>query len=132
MHSSPIKSLRRYIRIPFNAAVRLKVHEQAFSVQLVDIALKGALVQCASTHALVLHAPCRLLLPMAEDGDGIIMGGRVAHLDGELVGIECTEIDVTSLTRLRRLIELNAGDPGLMHRELRQLIAANAPGSRAG
>jgi len=132
MNSSPIKSLRRYIRIPFSAEVQLKLHDQSFLVQLVDIALKGALVQCGSVQSIQLQAPCQLLLPMSEDGDGITMRGHVAHLDGDLVGIECTDIDVTSLTHLRRLIELNVGDSDLMYRELRQLIVANAAGSRAG
>ena len=59
---------------------------------------------------------------MAQDGEGIVMAGRIAHLKGALIGIECTDIDITSLTRLRRLIELNSGDPSLMHREIRHLF----------
>jgi hypothetical protein len=38
--------------------------------------------------------------------------------------MECSDIDLASLTRLRRLMELNSGDPALMHRELRQLFGA--------
>jgi hypothetical protein len=51
------------------------------------------------------------------------MAGRIVHLKGTLIGIECASIDLTSMTRLRRLIELNSGDPELMNREIRQLVA---------
>jgi len=33
----------------------------------------------------------------------------------------CQRIDMDSITHLRRLIELNAGDPGLLQREPAQL-----------
>ena len=125
MHHSSIKSLRQFVRIPFTADVRMKLKDETITVQLVDISLKGALVECKNSSKFSLHDPCRLLLPMAEDGEGIVMGGRVVHLKDELVGIECSEIDVLSLTRLRRLIELNSGDPSLMHREIAHLFSRN-------
>lgn len=122
MKSSPVKSLRHYVRIPFDADVLLKLHDKAFKVHLVDISLKGALVQCDSNDSFQLNDPCRLKLPMAQDGEGIVMVGHIAHLDGSWVGIACTDIGVTSLTRLRRLIELNSGAPSLMDRELHHLF----------
>jgi hypothetical protein len=122
MKSSPVKSLRQYVRIPFGADVLLKLHEKSFKVQLVDISLKGALVRCNTDDTVLLNDPCRLKLPMAQDGEGIVMAGHIAHLDGPLVGIACSDIDVASLTRLRRLIELNSGDSSLMHREIHHLF----------
>ena len=65
---------------------------------------------------------CRLVLPLTEGGEGIVMVGRIVHLENQHVGIECQDIDVASLTQLRRLIELNTGDGDLMKRELSQLF----------
>ena len=124
MKPAPVKSLRHYARIPFAADVLLQMQSQTIAVQLVDIALKGALVQTETAHTLQLHEKCRLLLPLADDGEGLVMAGRIAHLDDHHVGIECLDIDVTSLTRLRRLIELNTGDSALMDRELSLLFSA--------
>lgn len=118
-----IKGLRQYARVPFTAAVLLHVQDQTLKVQLIDIALKGALVQVDAAAKLALHARCRLELPLADDGDGVQMNGVIVHLDGQHVGIECRNIDLTSLTRLRRLIELNTGDPELLNRELSHLFA---------
>ena len=116
------KEQRQFIRIAFHAGVELHVPGHQFLVQLVDVSLKGALVQCDADHTFALQGRCKLKLPMAEDGDGIVMVGRIAHLQSKQIGIEITDIDVTSLTRLRRLIELNCGDSRLMHREIGQLF----------
>ncbi len=123
MHTNPIKGLRHYARIPFDAAVHLQLRGLDMTVQLVDIALKGALVETALAPTLSLHEPCRLVLPLAEDGDGVVMTGKIVHLSDKLVGMECMDIELTSLTRLRRLIELNTGDTELMDRELSNLFS---------
>ncbi len=125
MKTPPIKGLRHYARIPFSAEVLLHVHGAALKVHLVDIALKGALVQTGTPQqALALHEKCRLELPLAGEGDGVVMSGIIVHLDQRHVGMECQDIDLTSLTRLRRLIELNTGDVDLMDRELSHLFGA--------
>ena len=123
MHTTHIKGLRHYARIPFDAAVHLQLRGLDMTVQLVDIALKGALVETALAQTLTLKEPCRLLLPLSDDGDGVTMAGKIVHLNHNLVGIECLEIELTSLTRLRRLIELNTGDTELMDRELSHLFS---------
>ena len=123
MKTTPVKGLRHFSRVPFDAAVQLHLHDRTISVQLIDIALKGALVQTPTAQALVLQEKCRLVLPLTEGGDGIVMAGRIVHLEDQHVGIECQDIDVASLTQLRRLIELNTGDGELMKRELSQMFA---------
>lgn len=123
MKTTPVKSLRHFSRIPFTAEVQLHLHDRTLSVQLIDIALKGALVQTATAQALVPGEKCRLVLPLTDGGEGVVMAGKVVHLEDSHVGIECQDIEVASLTRLRRLIELNTGDAELMNRELAHLFA---------
>ena len=125
MKTPPIKNLRHFSRIPFGAEVMLHLHDRTINVRLVDIALKGALVQTATLQALVPQEKCRLVLPLTDGGDSIIMAGKIVHLEGQHVGIQCQDIDVLSLTQLRRLIELNTGDAELMQRELSQLFAGH-------
>lgn len=125
MKSSHIKNLRHFSRVPFGAEVLLHLHDRTLNVHLIDIALKGALVRTATlqAQALVPEEKCRLVLPLTDGGDAIIMAGKIVHLEGQHVGIECQDIDIGSLTQLRRLIELNTGDADLMTRELSQLFA---------
>lgn len=122
MKTTTIKGLRHYSRIPFHAEVLLHLHDRTINVHLIDIALKGALVQTDTPQPLVLQEQCRLALPLTDGGEGIVMAGKIVHLDNQHVGIECQDIDVTSLTRLRRLLELNSGDADLMNRELSHLF----------
>jgi hypothetical protein len=122
MNSIPVDGKRLFSRVPFHAQVVLYLHNQAVDVNLLDIALKGALVETASPMAIILQEKCRLVLPLTDGGDAIEMRGQVVHLEGKNVGIECQDIDVLSLTRLRRLLELNTGDADMMDRELSHLF----------
>ena len=50
------------------------------------------------------------------------MEARVVHVEGRYAGLRCLAIDLDSVTHLRRLVELNLGDPALLERELSALI----------
>lgn len=123
MTSTSHSALRHYSRVPFDAQVLLHLAGKSLRVHLLDIALKGALVETDAPQALALQEVCRLELPLAEGGEGVEMQMKIVHLNGCLVGLECQKIDVTSLTRLRRLLELNTGDTARMHRELLHMFA---------
>lgn len=123
MKSTPIPSQRHFSRISFQAGVVLYLHDRTLKVQLLDIAFKGALVHTDVPENLALQEKCRLVLPLADGNTSIEMEGRVAHLEGQNVGIECQQIDIASLTELRRLVELNTGDAELMNRELAHMLA---------
>jgi len=52
------------------------------------------------------------------------MEGHLAHVgDNNTVGIRCESIDLDSISHLRRLVELNLGDPELLNRELSALVS---------
>jgi PilZ domain len=123
MKPTPAQSQRHFSRIPFRAGVMLHLHDRTIHVQLLDIAFKGALVHTETPQVLALQEKCRLVLPLADGDTSIEMEGRIAHLEGQNVGIECKEIDISSLSELRRLIELNTGDSELMNRELAHMLA---------
>lgn len=122
MNTAAIKGLRHFSRIPFAAGASLVVAGQVLNVHLVDIALKGALVQSDAARTLALRAPCTLTLPLADNGEGVVMEGHIAHINDDSVGIAWENIDITSLTHLRRLLELNLGDAQLLDRELHHLF----------
>jgi len=93
------------------------------AVTLLDIALKGALIKLETGCKVQLQESCRLILPLTDDGEQIEMLGKVVHLEDGNVGMKCEHIDLASLTRLRRLLELNTGDADLMDRELSMLFS---------
>ncbi len=122
IHLNDVVEQRKFSRVPFQAMARLLLQGRIITVQLLDIALKGALFSTPSPEGFRLQERCRLILSLTHDGDAITMDGTIAHLDGQYVGFQCQEIDISNLTRLRRLLELNTGDVDLIDRELGQLI----------
>lgn len=123
MNPAHATDLRRHFsRIPFHTDARLHLRHGVQTVHMLDLALKGALVEALDPFPVALGDISSLVLPLNETGDKIIMKGVVAHLDGPRIGLECQHIDVDSLTNLRRLVELNLGDASLVDRELAHLF----------
>ena len=94
---------------------------------MLDISLKGVLLQLPQGHAPQVGMPCLVKLPLGAGGPGdvvIAMAGELAHIEAGHAGVLCRSIDIESITHLRRLIEVNLGDPAASERELKALIAA--------
>ena len=68
-----------------------------------------------------VDANCQIKLKLS-DVAVIIMHAVVAHVEGRRAGLRCTTMDVDSITHLRQLVALNAGDPSLLERELSALL----------
>ena len=114
---------RRFWRAVFSAPVNLTGDDFGIDATLDDISLKGALVEGpASWHGAVGERCHLTLLLGGEPSAKIVMEGHIAHIEGRRVGLMCDSIDLDSITHLRRLVELNAGDPELLDRELGILL----------
>ena len=116
-----IQDRRRFQRIPFEADVELLRGERRWSVPLHDLSLKGLLVGRPDDWPEGNAAPIQACLRLAPDVE-LYMTLTLAHEKDGLLGFYCREIDLDSLTHLRRLIELNLGDSELLERELSALI----------
>jgi hypothetical protein len=112
---------RQFWRAHFQSPVRLVAHGRAAAADLHDISLKGALVEAPEGWEGRPGDPCQLRLGLAGDA-AIHMDTTVAHVAGRRVGLRCERIDLDSITHLRRLVTLNAGDPALLDRELAALL----------
>lgn len=112
---------RHFWRAHFHSPVQLVMHGQVAEAALHDISLKGALVQVPEAWPGLQGDHCQLRLNLAPHTT-INMSTTVTHVDGRRIGLHCDNIDVDSVTHLRRLVELNAGDPGLLDRELSALL----------
>jgi hypothetical protein len=118
-----ISDRRKFWRAAFQAQVQLVDAGGAeLPAELLDISLKGALLNVAPQWQGRPGAAYRIDLKLADDAE-IAMDAVVAHVEGRHVGLRCKDIDVDSMTHLRRLVELNAGDASLLDRELAALLA---------
>lgn len=118
---------RRFARVLFDTPASLALDDgQAFPCRLIDIALKGALIETDTATLTLAGQPLSLRIGLGgdrEDGSQrtIVMRVAVAHRHDQRIGLTCHSIDLDSITELRRLIELNVGDAALLERELSAL-----------
>ena len=117
---------RHYVRVQFDAPAVLTLATAAFNVQVLDLSLKGALITLPENAQVPAGMPCQLDVPLAETEDCISMTAGMAHVDGNRAGLLCRSIDLDSVTHLRRLIELQLGDPALLERDLAELIQSSS------
>ncbi|RKR26500.1 PilZ domain-containing protein [Acidovorax sp. 93] len=115
---------RHFVRVGFDAPALLTTSTDAFSVHVLDLSLKGALITVPAQADLEPGMLCQLTIPLAETGNHIAMSTEVAHTEGLHTGLLCRGIDLDSVTHLRRLIELQLGDPALLERDLGELTLA--------
>ncbi|NBF03162.1 PilZ domain-containing protein [Pseudomonas sp. Fl5BN2] len=112
---------RRFKRIAFDAKTELSQGPHRWPVRLLDLSLKGLLIERPDPW---LGDPERAFeadIHLGPDAD-VHMDVRLAHDDHGQLGFVCLHIDLDSIEHLRRLIELNLGDPEELERELGALI----------
>ncbi|MFL0811098.1 MAG: PilZ domain-containing protein [Agarilytica sp.] len=114
---------RRYTRINFEVDAAMTQGDTHYDVHLVDISLKGALIETPKNYALNANTPVDLNLTLSDDII-ITMHTSLTHSSDEVLGFHCDSIDMESMTHLRRLIELNMEDPQASDRVLDELIHA--------
>ena len=113
---------RHFWRVPFHSAASVVAADGVTHAgRLHDLSLKGALFEVVDTWPGAAGGQCRLQVELSEDTP-IHMRATVMHVEGRNIGLRCDEIDLDSITALRRVIELNAADPALLERELGALV----------
>ena len=122
-NSAPGKRL--FTRIPFETGAVLNTFPGKHECRLVDISLKGALVEHIAPWSIQTGSPCSLQIKLANGATTIHMAGEVVHVENGRLGLRCTEIDLESITNLRRLVELNLGDEAALHREMSAMLLVN-------
>ena len=111
---------RHYKRIPFIADVLLSLAGQQWNCVLLDISLKGLLIEAPEGIEVEQGTAYSVELLLGE-GASINMTALVSHTKGTHWGLQWENIELDGLTHLRRLLELNMGNTEEMHRELAEL-----------
>lgn len=119
-HTTAQGNRRTFTRIFFDAETVVTQDGRTWPVQLIDISLRGILIQALPDQKIIDNKPVDISIHLGGDIQ-ICMTARVANHTDDKVGLACEHIDVDSMTHLRRLVELNVGDTSLLERELSAL-----------
>lgn len=121
---SPSTERRRFQRIAFDAPVQLISETQSWTATLIDISLRGALLKRPENWISPPQPP--LFIRLCLDGETTVsLPVNLTHEEDQQLGFVCTQLDLDSVSLLRRLVELNLGEPELLNRELSALIQAD-------
>jgi hypothetical protein len=112
---------RRFKRIAFDARTELSQGEHRWPVQLIDLSLKGLLIQRPEPWQGDETQPFAADIHLSDDVD-VRMDVQLTRKDYGQLGFVCLHIDLESVEHLRRLIELNLADEAELERELGALI----------
>jgi hypothetical protein len=116
---------RRFSRITFNVKCTLTLGNEHLEVSLVDIALKGALIEVAQPVTAQLKTPCSLSIELDGLEAPLHFSADVMHVHENRIGVKFTATDIDSMIHLRSIVESNTADPEKVSRELSFLIDAN-------
>lgn len=111
---------RHFQRIFYSAEALLSDDKGSLPCTVVDISLKGCLLDFGKPWSANQHTPYTLQLNLSDEV-GIRMTLKFTHGFGSQIGFKCEHIDIDSISNLRRLVELNLGDSALLERELHAL-----------
>ncbi len=111
---------RQFNRFPLEASVRLFSGQACWNTTLLDLSMRGVLLarpenwegQPGDRFRVEIALPNQNRLGMAI---------TVAHVRDDQIGAHCDRIDFDSFSKLKRIVELNLGDPALLSRELEHL-----------
>ncbi|AFI83837.1 PilZ domain-containing protein [Methylophaga nitratireducenticrescens] len=115
---------RIFSRIPFvaNAHVLNTEGDVYLNCRVIDVSLNGLLISRPDNWSGKLTDNFTVDLLLNEAQIVIKMQAEVAHLDANSIGFHCKLIDLDSITHLKKLVELNLADEGLLYRELSALV----------
>lgn len=119
--TEPNQDKRLFTRVNFNAVGRVLSQDQFWPVKVLDLSLKGALLQLQTPWNGDLNQPLILEFVLPNSSIVIRMQAKIAHLHHNNMGLVCKGIDLESVSHLKRLVELNLGSTELLERELTHL-----------
>lgn len=112
---------RHFHRVGHDARATLFAPGHDWSCRVLDLSLKGCLLEATETWRLEEAQTYPLCIWLGRD---VVIELDVVpvHMRGVLAGFRCVRLDLDSATALRRLVELNLGDSALLERDLQALI----------
>ena len=118
MHQDIQQNQRQFTRISFIAAADIKQGSNTWPTEILDISMKGMLVSLPPDIQLSVKQPIFVRIHLGENQKAIHFKVSIIHVGCKQVGFEINQVDLDSMTHLKRLIELNLPDSSEMSQEI--------------
>ena len=119
-HKNGATERRQSQRIPFHAEILMQSGDEEWTCNLLDISLKGMLVEPPRNIQINPNNPCAIALFLSDE---VIINARVRikHTDSDRWGLQFINIDIESLEHLRHLLESSLKNTDLIERDVAHL-----------
>jgi c-di-GMP-binding flagellar brake protein YcgR len=120
---SPMSENRRHFsRVGFQSTVIVGIQEQEYQAELIDISLKGALITLEGDSSFENNKRCVFELKLDANSIAVKTDALIVYSHENQLGLKFQNLDLESMTHLRRLLELNLGDSDKIQNELFFLV----------
>lgn len=109
---------RHFRRIPFEAQVTLHSATNVWTGELLDVAMKGAMIGMETSLPDTLGTEFKLCIALPGTPISLEFQAELIHCDEMRYGFKFISENLETLTHLRKLIELNTGDAEATRSEL--------------
>ena len=101
---------RYFSRINFAAQSQIEVNDKVYSGELLDLSLRGALLNFKENIPLNMNDSCTLTIHPNSSEIKLIFDAVLVHIHQNHLGFKFISEDVGTMTHLRNLLSLNVGD----------------------
>jgi len=113
-----LKEHRYFSRINFTVTAKLKFAGLLYDAELLDLSLKGALVQTKEEVPMKKGDTAELKFDLNGPDISMSFNAELVHTHKNNLGFKFNSLDIVTMTHLRRLLELNTGNSALITDEL--------------
>lgn len=114
---------RNFSRVQFTSPVFIISGDIRVESSLMDISLKGALVSLDQVNGLVVGDEVELEFHLNDTEIVLNITAKIVYSNDSNLGLKFDNIDLEGMIHLRRLVELNIGDPDQIQKELFFLVS---------
>jgi len=113
---------RIFSRVRFVAKVQINVNSRVYDAKMLDISLKGALIELSDNMSLEKTKQCKIKLCLMKPDVTLNFDSELIYQENNNFGFKFLRVDNTTMMHLRRLLELNLGNSDAIQKELSFLI----------
>jgi hypothetical protein len=109
---------RKFLRTEFASECYFVTETDKVSLEILNISLKGLLATAKDGPDISLETKGKVQIRLPRTDILLEAHGRIVHKEQDKFGIFFEDIELDSMVHLRRLLELNTGNPNEIEREL--------------
>ncbi|AXB30540.1 PilZ domain-containing protein [Vibrio campbellii] len=112
---------RRFSRIIYQVPALIEQGDLAMQVTIQDLSLHGLLLKVEDAKPLDSLLPVEVGFSFIQSEQMMQLNASIVSIAGNEIRLKISNIDIESISQLKRFIELNVGNNELLNRELEHL-----------